>query len=283
MCISVKMPFETTLNHWCYESRWEQETRETVNTNHHLDSEDLNLAVLSQQAPAQWHSLHTLGADTNWDPGPGVCAVLDQHSLLCHVHHCSVWEFPNPRHYQIWAQAPWTLVSFPGNAWRDRHYSWYLHPTKNVRSILVTFTWNTFWYLSLSDVAYLHRSVYWVGILLAIALNCYVAICDPLRQANIFIHKFLTQIEVGVTLRGGLLIAPCLILIKCQLKHYWTTVVSHSYCEHTAIVKLAAEDIRINNIFGLCVAFSIWFWCNLHHTVLPLNICNCLQTASKGS
>ena len=95
------------------------------------------------------------------------------------------------------------------------------------------------------------------GILLAMALDCYVAICDPLRHATIFTHKLLTQIGVGVTLRAALLAAPCLILIKCQLKHYWTTVVSHSYCEHMAIVKLAAEDIRINKIYGLFVAFTI--------------------------
>ncbi|XP_075857407.1 olfactory receptor 52A5-like [Microcebus murinus] len=95
------------------------------------------------------------------------------------------------------------------------------------------------------------------GILLAMALDRYVAICEPLRHATIFTHQLLTQIGVGVTLRAGLLVAPCLILIKCRLKFYRTTVVSHSYCEHMAIVKLAAEDVRINKIYGLFVAFSI--------------------------
>ncbi|EFB23346.1 hypothetical protein PANDA_022176, partial [Ailuropoda melanoleuca] len=95
------------------------------------------------------------------------------------------------------------------------------------------------------------------GILLAMALYRYVAICDPLRHATIFTHKLLTQIGVGVMLRAALLVAPCLILIKCQLKHYWTTVVSHSYCERMAIVKLAAEDVQINKIYGLFVAFTI--------------------------
>ncbi|ELK09423.1 olfactory receptor 52A5 [Pteropus alecto] len=95
------------------------------------------------------------------------------------------------------------------------------------------------------------------GILLAMALDRYVAICDPLRHASIFTHQLLTQIGVGVTLRAALLVAPCLILIKHRLKYYRTTVVSHSYCEHMAIVKLAAEDIRINKIYGLFVAFSV--------------------------
>ncbi|XP_036856863.2 olfactory receptor 52A5-like [Manis javanica] len=95
------------------------------------------------------------------------------------------------------------------------------------------------------------------GILLAMALDRYVAICDPLRYATVFTHRLLSQIGVGVTLRAALLVAPCLILIKCRLRYYWTTVVSHSYCEHMAIMKLAAEDIRINKTYGLFVAFSI--------------------------
>ncbi|KAI5228260.1 Olfactory Receptor 52A1 [Manis pentadactyla] len=93
------------------------------------------------------------------------------------------------------------------------------------------------------------------GILLAMALDSYVAICDPLRHSTVFTHQLLTQIGVGVTLRAALLVAPCLILIKCRLKYCWTTVVSHSYCEHTAM--LAAEDIQINKTYGLFVAFSI--------------------------
>nr|XP_003421526.1 olfactory receptor 52A5-like [Loxodonta africana] len=94
------------------------------------------------------------------------------------------------------------------------------------------------------------------GILLAMALDRYVAICDPLRHATIFTHQLLTQIGVAVTLRAALLVAPSLILIKCRLKFYRTTVVSHTYCEHMAIVKLAIEDVHVNKIYGLFVAFS---------------------------
>lgn len=95
------------------------------------------------------------------------------------------------------------------------------------------------------------------GILFAMAMDRYVAICDPLRHASIFTQRLLTQIGVGVTLRAVLFVAPCLILIKCRLNFYWTTVVSHSYCEHMAIVKLAVEDVRVNKIYGLFVAFSV--------------------------
>ncbi|KAM5185917.1 olfactory receptor 52A5 [Callospermophilus lateralis] len=95
------------------------------------------------------------------------------------------------------------------------------------------------------------------GILLAMALDRYVAICNPLRHATIFSQKLLTHLGVGVTMRAAILVLPTLLLIKCRLKLYQTTVISHSYCEHMAIVKLAAEDIRVNKIYGLFVAFAI--------------------------
>ncbi|XP_012514447.1 PREDICTED: olfactory receptor 52A5 [Propithecus coquereli] len=95
------------------------------------------------------------------------------------------------------------------------------------------------------------------GILLAMALDRYVAICDPLRHATIFSQQFLTRIGVGVIFRAAILIVPCLVLIKCRLKLFRTAVVFHSYCEHMAIVKLAMEDIRVNKILGLFVAFAI--------------------------
>jgi olfactory receptor len=95
------------------------------------------------------------------------------------------------------------------------------------------------------------------GILLAMALDRYVAICYPLRHAAVFSHQLVTQIAAMVTLRAALLVTPCLILIKFRLQFYHTTVISHSYCEHMAVVKLAAENIRVNKIYGMFVAFNI--------------------------
>ncbi|XP_058400581.1 olfactory receptor 52A1-like [Diceros bicornis minor] len=95
------------------------------------------------------------------------------------------------------------------------------------------------------------------GILLAMALDRYVAICYPLRHAAIFTQQLITQIGAVVTLRAAILVAPCLLLIKCRFQFYHTTVISHSYCEHMAIVKLAAGNVRVNKIYGLFVAFTV--------------------------
>ncbi|KAL2761286.1 olfactory receptor 52A1 [Daubentonia madagascariensis] len=95
------------------------------------------------------------------------------------------------------------------------------------------------------------------GILLAMALDRYVAICYPLRYTTIFTHQLVTQIGVTVVLRAAILVAPCLVLIKCRFQFYHTTLVSHSYCEHMAIVKLAAGNVQVNKIYGLFVAFTV--------------------------
>ncbi|XP_004433959.2 PREDICTED: olfactory receptor 52A5-like [Ceratotherium simum simum] len=95
------------------------------------------------------------------------------------------------------------------------------------------------------------------GVLLAIALDRYVAICDPLRHATIFSQQLFMYVGGGVTFRSAILLAPSVLLIKCLLILYRRTIVSHSYCEHTAIVKLATEDIWINKIYGLFVVFAI--------------------------
>ncbi|XP_075404698.1 olfactory receptor 52A1-like [Tenrec ecaudatus] len=95
------------------------------------------------------------------------------------------------------------------------------------------------------------------GILLAMAFDRYIAICYPLRHATILTFRLVIQIGTAVTLRAAALVTPCIILIKSRLKYYHTTVISHSYCEHMAIVKLAAGNIWINKICGLFVAFAV--------------------------
>ncbi|XP_004863522.1 olfactory receptor 52A5 [Heterocephalus glaber] len=95
------------------------------------------------------------------------------------------------------------------------------------------------------------------GILLAMAFDRYVAICEPLRHSAILTRKGLISIILAVTIRASVIIIMCPLLIKLRLKHFRTTVISHSYCEHMAVVKLAAEDVRANKAYGLFVAFSV--------------------------
>ncbi|KAG5199815.1 hypothetical protein JEQ12_006294 [Ovis aries] len=46
-------------------------------------------------------------------------------------------------------------------------------------------------------------------------------------------------------------------MIRLWLPLYKTRVISHSYCEHMAVVTLACGDSRINNIYGLSIGFLV--------------------------
>ncbi|KAM5248516.1 uncharacterized protein ACOB6Z_010696 [Ctenodactylus gundi] len=95
------------------------------------------------------------------------------------------------------------------------------------------------------------------GILLAMAFDRYVAICQPLRHSAILTRKVLVGITTAVTIRASVIIIMCPLLIKLRLRHFRTTVISHSYCEHMAVVKLAADNVSANKAYGLFVAFSV--------------------------
>ncbi|XP_029457549.1 olfactory receptor 52A5-like [Rhinatrema bivittatum] len=93
------------------------------------------------------------------------------------------------------------------------------------------------------------------GILLAMAFDRYVAICNPLRYTSILTTNLIAKVGMMLLVRATVLVAPLLFLIK-QFSLYKTSVISHSYCEHMAVVKLLEADTRINSAYGLFVAFS---------------------------
>uniref|UniRef100_A0A8C3VSQ4 Olfactory receptor n=1 Tax=Catagonus wagneri TaxID=51154 RepID=A0A8C3VSQ4_9CETA len=94
------------------------------------------------------------------------------------------------------------------------------------------------------------------GILLAMAFDRYVAICDPLRYTSILTPLFLVGMVLMVAIRATVLVGILPILLK-RLQLFQSVVIAHSYCEHMAVVKLAAEDVHINKSYGLFVAFAI--------------------------
>ncbi|EHB05943.1 Olfactory receptor 52A1 [Heterocephalus glaber] len=94
------------------------------------------------------------------------------------------------------------------------------------------------------------------GMLLAMAFDCYIAICHPLRHTSILTPFFLVQVVLMAAIWATVLVGILPILLR-QLKLFHSLVIVHSYCEHMAVVKMAAEDVYINKSYGLFVAFAI--------------------------
>ncbi|XP_067414346.1 olfactory receptor 52R1-like isoform X1 [Emydura macquarii macquarii] len=94
------------------------------------------------------------------------------------------------------------------------------------------------------------------GIFVALALDRYVAICDPLRHSTTLRDTVVAKIGLAVLLRGGLLILPFPFLAR-RWPYCRTNVITHTYCEHLAVVKLACADIRSSSYYGLLVTFLV--------------------------
>ncbi|XP_034618124.1 olfactory receptor 52E4-like [Trachemys scripta elegans] len=88
------------------------------------------------------------------------------------------------------------------------------------------------------------------GILVAMALDRYVAICNPLRHSTILKNSVVAKIGLAVVLRSGILALPYPFLVRLW-PYCRTNIIPHFYCQHIAVVKLACADIRISSYYGL--------------------------------
>ncbi|XP_078515137.1 olfactory receptor 52P1-like [Lissotriton helveticus] len=91
------------------------------------------------------------------------------------------------------------------------------------------------------------------GILLAMAFDRYVAICNPLRYASILTNTIIVRIGLFAAVRGFSFMTPLTCLVK-RLVYCGDNVIHHSYCEHMAVVKLACGDTTPNNVYGITAA-----------------------------
>ncbi|XP_005314691.2 olfactory receptor 52D1-like [Chrysemys picta bellii] len=92
------------------------------------------------------------------------------------------------------------------------------------------------------------------GFMLAMAFDRYVAICNPLRHSAILTNRVVAKLGLGVVMRGAVLLGPHPFLLK-QLPYCRTHVISHTYCEFMALVKLACADTTVMRTYSLLVAF----------------------------
>ncbi|XP_069495665.1 olfactory receptor 52P1-like [Ambystoma mexicanum] len=91
------------------------------------------------------------------------------------------------------------------------------------------------------------------GILLAMAFDRYVAICNPLRYTTILTNTVIVRIWSVAAVRGFGLMTPLTCLVK-RLSYCGDNVIHHSYCEHMAVVKLACGDTSANYVYGITAA-----------------------------
>ncbi|XP_062342369.1 putative gustatory receptor clone PTE03 [Osmerus eperlanus] len=90
-------------------------------------------------------------------------------------------------------------------------------------------------------------------ILMIMAFDRYVAICNPLRYTTIMSTRMVVKLTVlawgAAFLLVAILLGLTLRLNRCR------TFISNPFCDNASLFKLSCEDVSINNIYGL--AFTV--------------------------
>ncbi|XP_077696840.1 olfactory receptor 51G2-like [Eretmochelys imbricata] len=96
------------------------------------------------------------------------------------------------------------------------------------------------------------------AMLLMMAFDRFIAICNPLRYASILTLPRIAKMGLVVVLRGVAIELPFPLLLK-RFQYCRANVLSHSYCLYQDVMKLACADITFNNIHGLFVTIiTLW-------------------------
>ncbi|XP_078512402.1 olfactory receptor 52N4-like [Lissotriton helveticus] len=106
----------------------------------------------------------------------------------------------------------------------------------------------------LTQMFFLHSfSIVESGILVAMAFDRYVAICNPLRYFTILTGPVIAIAGLSILIRATVLFIPHLVIMK-QLPYCQANLIHHTYCEFMAIVKQACRDTSALRAYSLSVA-----------------------------
>ncbi|XP_077200299.1 olfactory receptor 51G2-like isoform X2 [Paroedura picta] len=108
----------------------------------------------------------------------------------------------------------------------------------------------------LAQLFFIHTfSIMESSVLLAMAFDRFVAIRHPLRYVSTLTRVRIGIIGLAVVLRGVGLHIPAPIMLK-RLPYCRSHLLSHSYCLHPDVMKLACADTTPNSTYGLFVLLS---------------------------
>nr|XP_036856889.1 olfactory receptor 51A7-like [Manis javanica] len=91
------------------------------------------------------------------------------------------------------------------------------------------------------------------SVLLIMSIDRFIAIYNPLRYTSILTSARIIKIGLAFATLCLLLILPFPFILK-RLRYCKKSLLSHSYCLHQDVMKLACSDNRVNVIYGLFVA-----------------------------
>ncbi|XP_067419605.1 olfactory receptor 52P1-like [Emydura macquarii macquarii] len=93
-------------------------------------------------------------------------------------------------------------------------------------------------------------------ILMIMAFDRYVSICHPLRYATILTNARIVKLGLMGLIGAVLLILPEPLLLR-RLPFCANHVITHTYCEHIAVVKMSCGDTTVNQVYSQVILLVI--------------------------
>ncbi|XP_029457648.1 olfactory receptor 52K1-like [Rhinatrema bivittatum] len=116
------------------------------------------------------------------------------------------------------------------------------------------------------------------SILVVMAIDRYVAICKPLRYADIMNKTLLVQLAVAVVVLS-VCIASYTVLRNSQAQFCGSNIIHHYVCENMALMLLACSGISKNNLVGMTlstmfvcinISFILFSYVKILHAALKI-------------
>ncbi|KAM9170985.1 olfactory receptor 52N4-like [Pangshura tecta] len=109
----------------------------------------------------------------------------------------------------------------------------------------------------LTQMFFLHTgSMMHSAVLVTMAFDRYVAICNPLRYDTILTNARIAKLGLVGLIRTILFILPLPLLLSRQ-PFCANHIIPHTYCDHMAVAKMSCGDITVNKTYGLVMAFIV--------------------------
>ncbi|XP_067425891.1 olfactory receptor 52P1-like [Emydura macquarii macquarii] len=94
------------------------------------------------------------------------------------------------------------------------------------------------------------------AILVIMAFDRYIAICDPLRYATILTNARIAKLGLVGLIRAVLLALPLPLLLR-RLPFCANRIIPHTYCEPSAVMKMSSGDTRVIRMYTLVTLLMI--------------------------
>lgn len=172
---------------------------------------------------------------------------MDLYPTVCHVCNCPPRELHHPLCYQNHLQSPWASIHLPVYAGSHRCGSVFINSTYSTQCLSPKSQRD--WVLLLPSTDVLHSYLF-LHRVSHFAFDRFVAIRNPLQYTVVLTPPRIIGMELAAVVRGVVLMAPLPILLN-RLSFCKDIVLSHCYCYHPDVMKLACGPVRVNIIYGL--------------------------------